>query len=235
MNLAKSKRVMSYTAPVRPATRVAGRQPARGAYRATKPEAPLPIWKGENCSILLTDIAGFSAPIRHDGDREIIRRVAHVLLRDAGIRSGIPWSRCHREDRGDGTLLIVPPDTPTSSVVDPFIADLATGLRLHNHCASDALRIQLRVALHVGPVVSDAEGVTGHSIIHAARCVESPLAKRALTATRADLAFIASTFVYEDIVKHDPGYFDPANYQKTTFRVKESKITAWMLLAGPTR
>ena len=38
----------------------------------------------------------------------------------------------------------------------------------YNRRASEVVRIQLRVALHVGPVGKDAEGLTGQAVISAA-------------------------------------------------------------------
>ena len=35
-------------------------------------------------------------------------------LRAAFVRSGIPWDLCYHEDRGDGVLILVPPEVPKS-------------------------------------------------------------------------------------------------------------------------
>ena len=52
------------------------------------------------------------------------------MLTDAFNDSGIRWRACHREDRGDGALIIVPPNIPTSAVVDAA-ALLAAALGRH--------------------------------------------------------------------------------------------------------
>ncbi|MFC6933282.1 cyclic nucleotide-binding domain-containing protein [Actinomadura yumaensis] len=135
--------------------------PARyESYAAPRPGQPAgpPAWAGQMCSILFTDIAGFGALHRNDDDRLAMRRAMYDLTREAFEASNVPWEACHREDRGDGALIVVPPWMPTRSVVDPMLAVLTAGLRRHNRRASAAVRIQLRVALHVGPVMPDAEG-----------------------------------------------------------------------------
>jgi CRP-like cAMP-binding protein len=189
-----------------------------------------PAWTGQNCSILFTDISAFGSPGRDDVDRRIIRRVMYDILQGAFERSEISWRACHRDDRGDGALIIIPPDIATKSVVDPLLLHVAARLKHHNHYASEAIRVQLRVALHVGPVVSDAEGVSGEAIILAARLMDAPTFKEQLAASAVDLGIIVSNFVYETVIKHGRGFINPADYSQVEMQVKESKFTAWIHL-----
>ncbi|MFI0451572.1 Crp/Fnr family transcriptional regulator [Actinomadura sp. 6N118] len=198
--------------------------------RVAQPQAP--AWSGGNCSILLTDIAGFGGHSRDDDDRMIVRESMYVMLQDAFAGSGLGQPDYYQEDRGDGALIVVPPDTPTRSVVDPTLARLAALLRRHNRRASEATRLQLRVALHVGPVTWDPRGVSGTAIIQTARLLEAPILKSRLAETGADLGFIASTFVYETVIQQGPGFVDPACYLPVEIQVKESALTGWMYLAG---
>ncbi|WP_192810076.1 Crp/Fnr family transcriptional regulator [Actinomadura rudentiformis] len=195
-----------------------------------QPQAP--AWSGGNCSILLTDIAGFGGHSRDDDDRMIVRDAMYVMLQDAFAGSGLGQPDYYQEDRGDGALIVVPPDTPTRSVVDPTLARLAALLRRHNRRASEATRLQLRIALHVGPVTWDPRGVSGTAIIQTARLLEAPVLKNRLAETGADLGFIASTFVYETVIQQGPGFVDPACYLPVEIQVKESALTGWMYLAG---
>ena len=128
-----------------------------------------PAWSSLNCSVLYTDVAGFSAPIRTEADRQVVRDRLYDLLQGAFDESGVSWAACYHEDRGDGALVIVPPGVPTRAVADPLLALLAAELRRHNRRAAAPVRIQLRAALHVGPVSRDAAGVNGDAIIHTAR------------------------------------------------------------------
>ncbi len=126
----------------------------------------------------------------------------------------------------------MPPSIPTRSAVDPLLILLAAALRRYNQQATHATRIQLRVALNVGPVVSDPRGVSGEAIILAARLLEAPVLKKELARTAADLGVIVSPFIYDSVIKHAPGEVDPTQYRYLRFRVKESNVTAWMYLSG---
>jgi CRP-like cAMP-binding protein len=189
-----------------------------------------PLWTGQNCSIVFLDVTAFGARTRRDGDRQIIREVMYQVLQEALRRADVPPADCHWDDRGDGVLVIVPPGTPTDKVADALLIHLAAGLFRHNDRADGATGFQLRVALAVGPVVSDRKGVSGEAIIHAARLLDAPFLKRRLADTGADLGFIACEFVYNNVIRHRTG---PAgDYQRVSFRGKESRVTGWMRLIG---
>lgn len=187
-------------------------------------------WNGQNCTIVLIDIANFGASTRCDRDRMRIRAVLYQIAQSLFENPGQEQDY-HCEDRGDGILLIVPPRVPTSSIVNRILDNLVTLLRRHNSTAEAATRIQMRVALDVGPVVSDAHGVDGLAIIHAARLLEAPALKRHLAETGADLGFITSPFVYGTIIQPNPGHIDPAVYKQLKCRVKRQALNAWMYIA----
>lgn len=196
-------------------------------------EAERVLWTGQNCSILLTDIAAFGAEIRSHEDRRVVRTAMYRLLEESCEKSGTEWTSCHCEDRGDGALIVVPPSRPTDSVVDMVHNHMAAGLREHNRAATESTRIQLRAALHVGPVVSDKWGVTGEALIHAARMLDAKRLKQRLADTRADLGFITSTFVYDSVIKPGTGGASSVGYEQLRFQVKESKSAAWMYFSSP--
>jgi len=187
-------------------------------------------WNGQNCTVVLIDIANFGASTRNDRDRTGIRAALYQISQS--LFENPDWQHdYHCEDRGDGILLVIPPHVPTSSIVDRILDNLVTLLRRHNSTAALATRIQMRVALHVGPVISDAHGVNGRAIIHAARLLDAPALKRHLAETGADLGFITSPFVYDTIIQPNPGPVDPAVYQQLKCQVKKQAINAWMYLA----
>ncbi|MEU5992105.1 cyclic nucleotide-binding domain-containing protein [Spirillospora sp. NPDC047418] len=198
-----------------------------------RPSAPAgPAWAGPNCTIVYTDIAGFSSRVRDEDDRLEVRRAMYTALRESFEDSRVPWDACHSEDRGDGALIVVPSGIPTAAVVDPMIAALGMRLRRHNHRSSEAVRIQLRVALDVGPVLPDPPGVSGWTIINAARLLDAAPFKERLAATGADLGVIASRFVYDSVIAHSPGYVNAAEYEPIGCRVKETDIEGWIHLRG---
>jgi len=185
-----------------------------------------------NCSIFYTDIAGFGDHRRNDEDRCVMRNALYRILRQAFEGSAVPWNACRHHDRGDGTLSVAPPTVPTRSLVEPLLALLAATLRGYNRQAGDPVRMRLRAALHVGPVLVDAYGQSGHALIHAVRMLDAPVVRDALATTGADLAFIASGHVFHTVVRHISGLVDPATFREITFESKESTITGWLHLAG---
>jgi hypothetical protein len=191
-----------------------------------------PAWSSLNCSVFYTDVAAFSAPCRTEADRQLVRDRLYAMLRVAFEESGVSWAACYHEDRGDGVLVIVPPEVPTRAVADPLLAVLAAELRRHNRRATESVRIGLRAALHVGPVTRDAEGLNGDAIIHTARMLDAPPLREALRASGADLAFMASEHVFTTTLSSDTGLLDPTTFTQVGFRVKESQITAWMHVTG---
>ncbi|HLN67507.1 MAG TPA: FxSxx-COOH system tetratricopeptide repeat protein [Streptosporangiaceae bacterium] len=220
----------------RPATSIAGGdthggRPRPGAAR------DVPSWldvsaEPLNCSVLFTDVAGFGDPKRNDDDRQAVRTALYEISRSALEASGVPWTSCYYEDRGDGTVIVVPPTIATVRVVDPLIPELASRLRQYNRRASDVVQIQLRVALHVGPVGRDAEGLNGEAIIVAARILEAPALKARLAADQADLMFAASDFVYDHVVRHCVGRVDSATFEHVDYEVKKLRVSAWVHMAG---
>ncbi|MFG2019162.1 cyclic nucleotide-binding domain-containing protein [Actinomadura geliboluensis] len=191
-----------------------------------------PAWAGRNCTVVYTDIAGFSSRARDEHDRIEVRRAMYAALRESFEGSGVPWDTCYSEDRGDGALIVVPPEIPTTAVIDPMIALLGARLRRHNHRSSEAVRIQLRVAVDVGPVVPDPPGLSGWTIINAARLLDAAPLRARLAATRADLGVIVSRFVHDSAIAHGPLRVNAGEYEPVSCRVKETDIEGWIHLRG---
>lgn len=183
---------------------------------------------GENCTVLLTDVVGFGADARTDDDRLFIRKATSDMTQEI---LGSLWSECHCEDRGDGLLIIAPPHITTTAMME-CINRLPHELRRHNHTYGDTLKVQIRVAVDVGPVVSDSIGVSGKAIICAARLLEAPKLKETINAANASLGVIASNFVYSTAVRQIKDSMAPDSYCQIQLNVKEADTTAWMWLTG---
>ncbi|POM26720.1 Cyclic nucleotide-binding domain protein [Actinomadura rubteroloni] len=195
---------------------------------APRPMADPSGWAGRMCAILFTDVAGFSGPHRTDEDRYHVRHIMYDMLRAGFTASGVPWAACYHEDRGDGAFIVVPAEIPPRALVSPLLPLLADALRRHNHRSSAAFTVQLRVAMNIGQVYPDAEGMSGLAIIRTARMLDAPVLKKQMAGTGADLGFITSEFVYDAILAEGGGPW----FQRVPVRVKESKMTAWMRLWG---
>jgi hypothetical protein len=185
---------------------------------------------GENCTVILTDVADYGAHIRTDNDRLLIREALFKMTQKA--MQGFPDAQS--EDRGDSFLTVVPPNASTARVLDQLVKELPAALERHNSTQGESARFKLRLAVNVGPVVSHMGGVSGEAIIVAARLVEAPSFKRALAQSNASLGVIASPFVHETIIRHGSDPREVASYIKVPVEVKETSTTAWMkLFAGP--
>jgi class 3 adenylate cyclase len=185
---------------------------------------------GENCTVLRTDVVAFSADERNDEDRAIIRRatadMTHLAL---GATRGL----CRCEDRGDGHLIIAPPSIPTAEAITRLSTVLSRKLKRHNRIYSDSIRVQLRLAVDVGPVTEDATGVSGKAIIAASRMLDAPAFKEAIARNGAILGIIVSPFVYETAIRQVRGLSEAAGYTKILVEVKETRTSAWMHLIDP--
>ena len=187
------------------------------------------VLNGENCTVILSDVTGFGARTRTDEDRRVIREALFSITH--AVLQGIPdvWSW---DDRGDGLLIVVPPSVPTAKIVEHLHRALPVALEAHNRAYHDSARIQLRVAVNVGPVTSDSMGVSGEAIIVTARLIEAPPFKKAMDTSEACLGVIASTFIYETAIRHFRGL---TGYSQVQVDVKESSVTAYMKLFGHDR
>jgi len=153
-----------------------------------------------NHTIFASDIAGSADRRRTDDDHRLMREHLYRILQGAFAAAGIPWSACIHQDHGDGVRTAAPPNIPSVCLVDPLLAHLAGRLRKHNLWAEPATQIRLRVAINIGPVARDANGLTGQALIQ---------------------------------VRQTSGPINPEAYRRIRARVKESRITGWVYLAGP--
>jgi class 3 adenylate cyclase len=185
---------------------------------------------GENCTVLLTDVVGFGALERNDQDRHIIRLSNRDMMRASLGRS---WDECTIEDRGDGLLIIVPPHIPTAVVIGLLHLKLPGELRRHNRTYGESVRIKLRVAVNVGPVMSDELGISGEAIIRTARLIDAPALKDAMEAAGAALGIITLEFVYETAIRHAVQWMNADDYVMVEVNVKESRIPGWLRLVDP--
>lgn len=71
-------------------------------------------------AILGVDIEGFADRRRTNPDQILAREGLYCCLQAAFARTGIAWDLCYREDRGDGALILVPPEIPKSLLVSRF-------------------------------------------------------------------------------------------------------------------
>jgi transcriptional regulator with XRE-family HTH domain len=204
---------------------------------ATPParKTPTPPTGGQVCAMVAVDIAEFTRLDRDDDTRRYMREALYRILERAFDESGIPWTACSTEDRGDGVLVVVPPDLTPRGIIDPLPERLRSLIRLHNHVSSAAANMQLRVAAHLGPTDHDEHGFVGTDVNYLFRMLEARPLKHMLVGSEADLALIISDYVYDNVVIPHPGLVSPAAFQPVRFQVKRTRAQAWTYLPSAIR
>jgi tetratricopeptide (TPR) repeat protein len=182
-------------------------------------------------AILFVDVAGYGDQRRTNRDQVAVRHGLYAALWKSFTCAGLRWERCHREDRGDGLLILVPAEVPKELLTGPLPIELAAALERHNQGAPAEARIKLRAALHAGEVHHDEHGVAGTSINLASRLLEAEPLKQALRDSPGSLALIASEWFYDEVVRHHPES-NPAAYRPACVSVKETRTSGWIHLPG---
>lgn len=198
----------------------------RASYRSPRRAQQL---AGQNCTIVATDVVGFGGQARTDADRIAIR--AGTVAMTEGAFMGI-WADCGWQDCGDGAIVVIPPDTPTSEVLRSLLGVLPPAVSQHNAAHGPGAQIQLRVSVNVGPVATDATGLTGDAIIHAARMLDALPFKEAVARGAPAMGLIISPFVFDNAVRSG-GLSGDAVWTQIATTVKERDLTAWYYLIGP--
>ena len=189
----------------------------------------------QHCSLIAADIADFSRPDRDDEIQLHLRTSLYGILGAAFRDIEIAWEGpqdLHREDRGDGVTVVFMPHISTGLLVSQLPDPLLARLRHHNKVSSPAAQIQLRLALHAGLVTRDANGFAGQAAIHLFRILEAPPVKRELAVSGADLALIASDYVYDNFIRNAHSPVNPDAYTQVKVSVKNTRTRAWYRLAG---
>lgn len=195
-------------------------------------KAATPPTDGQLCTVFAVDIAGFTKPGRDDEIRLYLHEKLYDVLERAFDGSDIPWANCFHEDRGDGALIVIPPDVACKGIIDPLPERLRGLIRRHNHVSCQAAGIQLRAAAHIGPVEHDGHGFVGTDINLLFRMLEARPLRRALAGSSAELALIVSDDVYRSLVCRFPSLISPEVFQQVRFQVKHTRARAWIYLPG---
>ncbi|MGH3899073.1 MAG: hypothetical protein ACRDTA_12670 [Pseudonocardiaceae bacterium] len=180
-------------------------------------------------TIVVVDVARFTDPARTAHHQLAVREGLYNVLKGAFTEAGLDLGACTVEDRGDGKLILMPPEIDNGRLADQLPGRLVAGLRRHNAVHSAEAAIKLRVALHAGEVRQDGQGAVGQAVNDAFRILEAPEAKSALRSSTGVLALIASDAFYRDVIVQDPAT-DPPSYQRVLVSANETLLVAWLRL-----
>ncbi|HEY2523366.1 MAG TPA: hypothetical protein VGJ19_24855 [Streptosporangiaceae bacterium] len=188
-------------------------------------------------TIVVADIAESTHPVRTNDDRLVIRDAMYDALAEAFGRHD--WQRCRWEDRGDGVLILVPPEIPKARLVTGLPDRLEAALARHNLAMEErggeraaASQVGLRVAVHAGEVTFDRYGVVGAAIDHTFRLVDAPPLKAALAGSLEASALVVSEWFYSDVVYHHQDA-RPDIYRNVGCEVKGTRLSAWLRVPRP--
>ena len=184
-------------------------------------------------AIMVVDVERFGDPARTNLNQLAVRDGLYKALVDAFGMSGIVWDRCVSEDRGDGALILVPPEVPKIYLVTSLPSLLAAAVSRNNAQSTAPEKMRLRVALNAGEVYRDAHGFAGAAINHAFRLAEAPALRSALAASSsAVIALIASDWLFSEVIRHDPEA-EPGSYRQVQVVVKETVAAGWIRVPAP--
>ncbi|QFU86858.1 Regulatory protein AfsR [Amycolatopsis sp. YIM 10] len=180
-------------------------------------------------TIVVADVEGFGDPQRIKPHQRAVREGLYRVMQAAFTAAGVPWENCYHEDRGDAVFVLAPADADKAVFAEALPPALVTGLRTHNATHPDEQRIRLRLALHAGEVHYDDHGVSSSSLTLTFRLCDATPLKEALTSSPGVLAVIASSWFFDDVVRHTPGAA-PSTWHSIPVEVKEVVTTGWITL-----
>ena len=179
-------------------------------------------------TIVVVDVEGFGDRQRTNRHQLAVRDGLYRAMQDAFGRAGIPWDDCNTADRGDGVFILVPAEVPKGLLAESLPPALVTALRAHNGAHPGPERIRLRMALHAGEVHYDQHGATAAAVNLTFRLLDASALKEALASSPGVLAVIASSWFFEEVVRHSTA--DTAAYRPVEVAVKETTTTGWICL-----
>ncbi|MFD0855645.1 hypothetical protein ACFQ07_25615 [Actinomadura adrarensis] len=110
---------------------------------------------------------------------------------------------------------------------------LRGALRSHNKYSVPEAQIRLRIALNAGSIESDAHGLVGHVVNHAARLVDAPAFKQELNRSSAPLGLVVSDRFFDEEIKENSGPVDPDDFRRIEIDVKEFHGFGRLHIPGP--
>jgi class 3 adenylate cyclase len=184
-------------------------------------------------TILVFDIEQSNHPMRTNRDRVVIHEAMY-----AAVRTALKRVKYYHEDRGDGVLVLVPPEVPKGRLVSNLLARLEAALGMHNAAMerqnasrAAATQVRLRVAVHAGEVTFDGHGVVGAAVDYTFRLADAPPFKSALATSTGACALITSRWFFDEVVHQNPDA-RPELFRRIETQVKSTRISAYIRVPG---
>jgi hypothetical protein len=178
-------------------------------------------------TILAVDVERFSDHSRTDPHRVRVHNSLYEVLNQALDESGIDFDSCYHEDRGDGVIILAPPDVPKVRFSASLPYRLAAVLRQHNKVHPIQEHIRLRMAVNAGEIYFDEHGAVSDALNKTYRLLDSAPLKDTLRQTSDVLVVIVSPWFYEQVIWHSEN-FRPDIYFPVLVDHKETEMVAWI-------
>jgi class 3 adenylate cyclase len=191
------------------------------------------LFEAVHRTILVFDIEQSNHPMRTNRDRVVIHEAMY-----AAVRTALKRVKYYSEDRGDGVLVLVPPEVPKGRLVSNLLARLEAALGMHNAAMerqnasrAAATQVRLRVAVHAGEVTFDGHGVVGAAVDYTFRLADAPPFKSALATSTGVCALITSKWFFDEVVHQNPDT-RPELFRRIETQVKSTPISAYIRVPG---
>ncbi|SMF77601.1 hypothetical protein [Streptomyces sp. Amel2xC10] len=174
---------------------------------------------------LVVDVERYSGR-SYDAQAKVQDGVA-LALEQACANAGLRRRDCERQDRGDGQLLLLPPEIDEDRAVPGLILGLRDMLPLLNARVPEEHVIRLRVALAQGAVRPAKLGFVAWSVELASRLLDSAALRKELAVARgSDMALIVPDDLYHDVFERGAGGLPPDALRKVRVEIKAKKFAA---------
>ncbi|MFJ9860178.1 adenylate/guanylate cyclase [Streptomyces albogriseolus] len=185
------------------------------------------ISDAQHSQILFADIKEFGSR----SDHAQLRARSDLYTEMTSAFTDDLWRLCRHEDRGDGVLVVIPPDPalPMGTLFTDVLPRLEDGLGSRRR--SDPL-LRLRIAVHAGPVHRDRHGFAGHAVNHVFRLCDGAPLRQALDEAVSDTAALVSDTVHDAVIRAGLPGVEPAAFHPVTIQVKETRARAYLHVPG---
>jgi hypothetical protein len=176
--------------------------------------------------LLMTDATGYGG--RDDRQQSAMQADLMDVLDWSAKKTRLDRHTWERQPQGDGELAVLPNGDVEPLLVDDFIRQLTYALDDRNQGRLPQARLRLRVAIHHGVAIPDANGFSGQGAVVVGRLLNSPPLRAALELTGADLALIVSDPVFTDTIAQRHTTLRAPDFREVDVRVKEYQAHAWI-------
>ncbi len=190
--------------------------------------------EGEFGRRLLVAVDTESYGRRDDQRMASAQRSLQAVLDEAGAAARLGRSDWQKQYAGDSEFAVLPAEESEPRVVDDFVRKLAVALQAHNRDLRRERRLRLRLAVHYGTAIAEANGFSGQGPVQIHRLLGSRVLHEALADSGRSLAVVYSRPIFQDVIKQGHTSISVRELVKVRVQEKEFSQDAWLWLPeGP--